>query len=507
MKTTSLLFVALLSTFIGFAQVLPDGMAVKQSEKFSLNTGTDFSGMVVELDEGYIGYAYNGDLNTLELLKFDLNQSKTGTTKITLKSKLKNIQLEKVMYLDDKIEVLFSDYDEKEKITYLKRISVPVNSFQPSDEMEFLKLQNAEVDVRRTFRWVDTEDANHFGLITSYQTGNDELQMLVHLDFAVYTKSFEKVWENTETDLSSEGELAFPGSVHLTKDLSFLFTFVTFEINKETVSNIMDYFKQYFVVLRQGQDPKVKRLELADRKIDNMLFNVLDNGNINMVCLTSNEEEERKEYYYTVFDTASFETLVENNAEFGYPNGIVMEGVASTNDFVNRVVNEFSYVKPSFSFSELISNESGATLVAQSKFNAYGYVNGKNYLGVMVAKFNAKGELEWETGIPKIQVNKKGVDYGSISVFEHRGSIGIVTNHLPGKLNNNSLENGVFKSKKSTSVYIVMVDDGGDFRTTEVLNISNPFYQPKYSFVNNKKSVIVYGNKGTEYGFLEIVLD
>lgn len=491
------------------AQVLPDGMSIKESEKFVISSGFDFSGFIAENEEGYIGYAYSSDLNSIMFMAFDKDLNQKSTGKLNLKSKHRNISLERIMVINDQIEVFYSDFDKDEDETFLKQISVSIEGFEAEEPQTFLKYDDEEINSRVNFRLIQSKNDKLLGIISTYKTGNDELQFLMHNDFMVYDEKLSLKWENTDSELTTEGEYGYTNTMFLGNDGTFLFTFYTFEINKETIANIMDYFKQYLIVLKEDQDPDVMPIEVEDKQIEQMEMALNDEGRLNLICFTYDKEEETYGYQFYGIDTATMKTVVENESEFGYPNGVVLDKTPLNNEYFTELRNSysFSYSDMSFITNDLVNTPNGVTLIGQSKFDPYGYLKGKNYLGVLVAHFNNDGELEWETAIPKVQLTKKGVTYGSISIFEYDESVGIITNHLPSKDNNNNLGTGVYKGKKSTSTYAVLVDDGGDTRTMELLNIYAPFYQPKYYFENNAGSLVIFGNKGIDYGFLEIKIE
>lgn len=522
MKLSHLLLIIANLPFIFYSQLtITDKAEIKWGEALKFKRGTEFVEYLGKDEENYylIKSMKNGYQYAINSFGKDMNLRKEEVIDMKHSGNYK-MNYEGSYLLKNKIYVFSSFPDKKTKLNKLYCRTFDKNNLTAGKLIEIEQL-TYEKNKRK----------GGFGVVFS----EDESKLLVYLNkpyekngpekfgFTVLTENLEEIWRKdielpyTEQFFSIEDyQLNNNGEVYL---LGQEFT----ENRKERVKDKPNYQYHILAYLENGKKIKDYEINLEDKFITDITYNIAKNGDL--ICsglYSENGTFSVKGAFYMMID---FETrLIKNNSLKAFDQEFITQGwsdraIAKAKKKEvrkDKAIELFEYDLKDF----ILKEEGGAILLAEQYFIRVVTHTNTNpntgaimtrtdyhyyYNDVIVININSDGKIEWATKIEKNQhsVNDGGfsssyvlqVDEDKLHLIYNENARNYFEKEDRKKMNR--------KDKTARLTVIATVDNLGEYEKQILINVSqeNTYPVPKFSEQINDKELLLYTQRGKKRKF------
>ncbi len=507
-----LFFTFFLISLFSNAQILPDGLQVEVGSEFSTSGKREIKRFVSSSNTNLI--AYTRLENELEFLLFDRNMNLLKSNKIELKSGSRNLDFKRVEETTFGIYI-FSTYKDEEsnlKVLYYQILDpylLTLSGARVLHSKPYLE-QNEIISY-----YVNVSESKELVMVDVTKKSSDDFQDMgvETFDIIVYNSELERVWREDSIQLSDNDERFFRSERRLTNQGKVIMMGLQLDADLETIEGIsstedvMQMFKYYVIKIDDNKNHFLFELKLEAGYFANMNYAINPEGNINVIGLAYDKEEDVRSWYFTTIDLDSNSFSVENNSDFNLTKGVLFHREDAQDTELGLVqaspnVSKLSLPLANIEIKKIFSDEMGVTVAFESTVRSGNRYNKSNtIIGAGAVRFSKDGKQLWSQGIQKIQYpSVNGDKYTSVGILSGDGKVSFVFNFNPVNETNGKLDNYAWTSTSSSDLYVATIDNSGDLKINQLLKGSKkPFWVPKVDFRPGNNELIFSGYSGKTF--------
>lgn len=497
----TLLFLFSLSSH---AQILPTGVELVKGTPFSLEKGQDITKFVHSDHEGTI--AYSRTLNQISFLKFDADLNLTTIKIVKLQIEKNDLTFLRIEEAKNGINVFSYYYDESTFTTTLYQQLLTPSTLELTEPKEVYSKVTDELTGGTKFTLNVSPNLNYIGFVAAISEGSNDDNKISKHDYLLLNSNLEKIWEKTDVEVTESGTNFIRMGLEVGNNGLLTLMGMTFNSTSEESSTFFDLMQRHLVVVQDSLAPVIFNLKIEETRFLSLTSEISPSGDIIVVGNTYKKENNSYGFYYAKIDVKNGQFAFEKISDFGDMPGVLYGGSDPNDQQVQEVLKYLNNVRPGFVIKKLFIDETGATLVGESKVTSTNYDMKHNFYGAAIVRFDTSGNIIWRQGVPKIQsANPNLVDYCSYGIVKSENKISLFFNFLPVKETSGSLVGNTWMAKNASDLYLAQVDEGSQVTSDVILfGKKKPFYRPSKYFMLSDQSTIFLGSYGKNFQLCKI---
>ena len=514
-KILSVSFIVFILGTMCHAQDWPEvtlGPPVKVGKRWTLSSlpGYDESGY-------YALKSKIGSFSRFSMEHYDRNLGFTKESEFELETDKKPRNLELFFQDGDKINILSSFYNQKQKKKYLFVESLDKGGLTPKGDLEMI-MQSDYASRYNTgdFRFSLSRDSTYIGVFNTLPYSKQDPERFM---FGVYNQKFEKQWEKTVVVPYKDKLFRIVAPIVDESGNYYILGKRYFDKIKSVRHGEPNFEYRLLAYYKDGRPMKEFTIKHNEKVFTDMLISVQDNGDIVATGFYSN----KKTYsidgtYYVIIDGNTGEFKSESFKEFGL-------------DFINQALSERAKKKNArkeakgkqvemyhYDLDRLATDGKGGAFLIAEQFHITVYTSTNassgvttthtryHYGSVIIVHVGKDGQIKWHAKIPKYQVSTDDGGFFSSYATHWRkkdGKFYILYTDNPKKERNAGVEGiaNYAASKRTMAVFLAEVTYDGDIRRKVLFSNreEETVLRPKSCVQISDEEMIIFGQRKKEH--------